>query len=177
MNKVLLRRFALSMSRYGEAMTGKALVAEFKAKKAGEYQFKLYPQLWCSDELAKYYAGRKWEVIKFEKPPPTLPEVSGIYMFVVGPYCGGIRDHSYIFYVGKASNLKRRFRDYLTEKEGGGHSPREAVVLLLNDFEGYVYFHYTEVAENELDQAECLLKDNLTPVANTQIELIGRLTT
>jgi hypothetical protein len=34
----------------------------------------------------------------------------------------------------------------------------------------------TLVPEAELDQAEALLKDNLTPVANAQLELIGRLT-
>ena len=165
------------MSRYGEAMTGKALLAEFKAKKEGTYQFKLYPQLWKSPDLAKYYSGRKWNVYEFTKPAPSLPEVSGIYMFVVGPYCAGLRDHSYIFYVGKTKNIKKRYIEYLAEKEGGGDSPREEIMILLNDFEGYLYFHFTAVPESELKTAEDLLKDNLTPVSNTQLALIGKLTT
>ena len=49
--------------------------------------------------------------------------------------------------------------------------------MFLNEFEGYLHFHYTLVPKDELTNAEALLKDNLTPVANTQLELIGRLTT
>lgn len=163
------------MARYGEVPIENPLLAEFKAKKAGLYQFKLYPQLWSSPELAAYYKGRQWDVVPFIDPPPALPAESGIYMFVVGPYCGGLRDHSYIFYVGKATNLKQRYSDYLTEKAGEGPSPREHVVMFLNEFDGYLHFHYTLVPKEELAQAEALLKDNLTPVANTQLELIGRL--
>lgn len=165
------------MSRYGEAMTGDALLAEFKAEKEGLYQFKLYPQLWKCAELSTYYAGRKWDVVSFTDPPPPLPDVSGIYMFIVGPYCGGLKDHSYIFYVGKAKNIKTRYDDYLLEKAGKGNNPRKAIMMLLNDFKDYLYFHYTQVPEAELDQAESLLKDNLTPAANTQLDLIGKLTT
>ena len=158
-------------------MVGKTLLAEFQAKKAGEYQFRLYPQLWKSNDLKNYYTGRTWNVVKFADPPPTLPEASGIYMFVVGPYCGGLKDHSYIFYVGKAKNIKRRYSNYLDEKEGRGENPRGPIMLLLNDFDGFLDFHFTEVPEAELDRAEGLLKDNLTPVSNTQLEIIGKLTT
>jgi hypothetical protein len=165
------------MSRYGEAMEGDALLAEFKAEDEGLYEFKLYPQLWKSEELASYYKDRKWDVVKFTDPPPPLPEVSGIYMFVVGPYCGGIKDHSYIFYVGKTKCIRKRYSEYLREKAGIGDNPRKEIVMFLNDFESYIYFHFTQVPEGELDRAERLLKDNLTPVANTQISVRGRLTT
>ena len=97
-------------------------------------------------------------------------------MFVVGPYCGDLKDHSYIFYVGKATNLRKRYSEYLQEKAGKGTSPREQIVLFLNDFDGYLHFHYTLVPKEQLTEAEALLKDNLTPVANTQLELKGRLT-
>jgi hypothetical protein len=165
------------MSRYGKAVSGQTLLAEFKAKKAGQYQFRLYPQLWKSPELARYYTGRRWDVVKFEKPPPALPDAPGIYMFVVGPYCGGLKDHSYIFYVGKAKSIKTRYSNYLDEKEGKGFNPREEVMLFLNNFDGYLFFHYIQVPEAELTQAEDLLKNNLTPVANDQIPIIGKLTT
>jgi hypothetical protein len=165
------------MARYGEVPIDKNILGEFKAKKAGLYEFKLYPQLWSTPELHTYYNGRKWEVVSFVSPPPPLPKSSGIYMFVVGPYCGGLRDHSYIFYVGKATNIRKRYSEYLLEKAGGGANPREQIVMFLNDFDGYLHFHYTLVPKSELTEAEALLKDNLTPVANTQLELIGRLTT
>ena len=157
-------------------MTGKALLAEFKAKKEGMYQFKLYPQLWKSPALARYYSGRKWDVHEFTNPAPSLPDISGIYMFVVAPYCAGLKDHSYIFYVGKAKNIRKRYNEYLIEKEGGGENPRGEIMILLNDFEGYLHFHFTAVPEVELKTAEDLLKDNLTPVSNTQLALIGKLT-
>lgn len=164
------------MPRYGEVPTVNPLLAEFKAKKEGLYPLRLYPQLWGSSELAAYYKNRQWQVVEFTDPPPPLPKASGIYMFVVGPYCGDIRDHSYIFYVGKAVNIRKRYKEYIDEKDGKGANPRENIVLFLNDFYGYLHFHYTLVPRDELSRAEDLLKDNLTPIANTQLDLIGRLT-
>ena len=163
------------MVRYGEASIESPVLADFRAKKEGIFQFKLYPQLWGSKELASYYKGRKWEVVPFSDPPPALPDKPGIYMFVAGPYCGDLADHSYILYVGKATSLKKRYPKYLTEKNGGGENPREHVVLFLNHFAGYLQFHYTLVPKEELTMAEALLKDNLTPYGNTQLELKGRL--
>jgi len=163
------------MPRYGEAPTGEKLLAAIKAKKEGEYKFRLYPQLWKSEELASYYTGRQWEIVKFETTPPPLPEISGIYMFVVGPYCGGLKDHSYIFYVGKTKNIISRYADYLNEKAGKGTNPRKEVMLFLNEFAGFIHLHYTRVPENELTLAEDILKNNLTPVANTQLPIIGYL--
>jgi hypothetical protein len=163
------------MPRYGEAPLDNPVLADFLARKEGEFPFRLYPRLWGTKELADYYKGRKWEVVKFTDPPPVLPDEPGIYMFVAGPYCGGLTDHSYIFYVGKATSLKRRYPEYLIEKAGGGSNPRERVVLFLNHFDGYLQFHYTLVPKEELTSAESLLKDNLTPYGNTQLELRGRL--
>lgn len=165
------------MSRYGEALEGKALLAEFKAEKEGIYEFKLYPQLWHSKDLATFYAEKKWTICEFKTPPPELPTTSGIYMFVVGPYCARLKDHSYIFYVGKTNNIKKRYSQYLDEKEGKGTNPRKEIMLLLNNFEGFLYFHFAEVAESELTKAEDLLKDSITPVSNTQLGIIGKLTT
>ena len=162
-------------ARYGEAPIDNPVLADFKAKKEGLFAFRLYPQLWGREELTSYYKGRKWEVVPFTNPAPALPDEPGIYMFVVGPYCGGLKDHSYIFYVGQAKSLKKRYPNYLTEKAGGGPSPREQVVMFLNHFDGYLQFHYTLVPRGELNMAEALLKDNLTPVANTQLALKGKL--
>ena len=54
-------------------------------------------------------------------------------------------------------------------------NPREKVARFLNHLAAYTYFHFTLVPANELDQAESLLRDNLTPQANTQMNIIGRL--
>jgi GIY-YIG catalytic domain len=164
------------MPSYGEAPLGNPVLAQVKAERAGTYQFRLYPELWKSAELAEYYAGRKWHSYPFSEVVPDLPHGSGVYMFVVGPYCARLRDHSYIFYVGRTNDLKRRYREYIKEKLGREPTDRKAVVLLLNDFEGFLYFHFTEIPENECEQAEALLKDKLTPFSNTQLELKGKLT-
>jgi hypothetical protein len=165
------------MDRYGQVPVANPLLAEFLAEKAGIYPFKLYPQLWISPKLAAYYKGRKWTIVPFTDPPPPLPDKSGIYMFVVGPYCGGLQDHSYIFYVGKATSIKKRYPRYLLEKAGKGPNPRKNVVLFLNDFEDHLQFHYTLIPKGQITRAEALLKDNLTPPGNVQLEIIGRLTT
>jgi len=166
------------MSRYGEAMTGDALQAQFTAKQRGVYEFSLYPELWLNEDekIRNFYLGREWESVKFNNPPPdTVPNLSGIYMFVVAPHCGALTDHSYIFYVGKASNLKSRYKEYLKEKACENENPREKVVRFLNHMEGFIYFHFTLVPGTQLDYAEALLKDNLTPFANIQTKIIGRL--
>ena len=164
------------MATYGEVPLGNPVLAQIKAERAGKYQFRLYPQLWKSSELADYYAGRKWDSYPFSDVVPDLPHAPGIYMFVVGPYCGRLKDHSYIFYVGRTNDLKRRYREYLEEKLGRKPTDRKPIVLLLNDFEGFLYFHCTQIPESECKRAEDLLKDNLTPFSNTQLELRGRLT-
>jgi len=166
------------MSRYGEAMTGAVLEAQFAAKLKGVYEFRLHPELWATPGINAYYPGRAWTSVRFIAPaPPEVPAVSGIYMFVVAPHCGTLADHSYIFYVGKATNLRTRYAEYLREKACNCESPRENVVRFLNHLEDYVFFHFTPVPQNELDHAESLLKDNLTPFANTQVNIIGRLNT
>lgn len=163
------------MPRYGEAQVGNPILAEFQAEKDGIYDFKLYPQLWGSLELERFYRGRNWTIHQFLDPGPDLEPISGIYMFVVSPECGGIRDHSYIFYVGQTTNQRVRYKHYLNEKKGNVANPRRALVMLLNYFEGYIYFHFTPVPAADLDRAEKILKDNITPVSNTQLEIIGRL--
>ena len=166
------------MSKYGEVPSGERLVAQFRAKRMGRYTFELYPELWTVPRLAEYYKGRSWTVTRFTDPPASnVPASSGIYMFVVAPHCGGLEDHSYIFYVGQATNLQTRYRQYLSEQKGEGTNPREEVVIFLDHLQDHVFFHFTLVPKEELDEAENLLKDNLTPPANKQKTIVGRLVT
>ena len=163
---------------YGEAPKGTALKGQFAAMDEGVYAFSLYPQLWLSqgENIKDFYLHREWNSVKFvDQLPEIVPNDSGIYMFVVAPHCGGLADHSYIFYVGQAVNLKSRYKDYVKEKAYEGPNPRKKVTRFLNHLEAYTYFHFTLVPRNELDKAESLLKDNLTPYANTTVPLTGRL--
>ena len=166
------------MAGYGEVKKGAPLVAQFMAHKLGKYSFELHPELWATPRISEYYNGKAWQVIRFADPPAiAIPAESGIYLFVVAPRVGGLDDHSYIFYVGQTDNLKRRYGDYLAEQAGRGTNPREKVVIFLNHLKEHVFFHFTLVPQGELDEAEDLLKDNLTPPANTRKQIIGRLAT
>jgi hypothetical protein len=161
---------------YGEAPKGQALIAQIPAVLAGQYIFELYPELWATPKINDYYSGRLWKRTKFEDPPTIeIPDVSGIYIFVVAPCCGQLTDHSYIFYVGQTKSLRDRYKQYLNERKGQGANPRPKVVRFLNHLKEHVYFHFTEIPEDELDEAEDLLKDNITPPANDQKMIIGRL--
>lgn len=164
------------MAKYGEVPSGEQLLAQFRAKRIGRYTFELYPELWTIPRIAEYYKGRSWNTTRFTDPPAiSIPASSGIYMFVVAPHCGELEDHSYIFYVGQATNLQTRYRHYLREQKGEGPNPREEVVMFLDHLRDHVYFHFTLVSKDELDEAENLLKDNLTPPANKQKTIVGRL--
>jgi hypothetical protein len=161
---------------YGEAPKGDALIAQIQASVVGQYTFELYPELWATPRITEYYRGRQWTITKFSNPPViAIPAVSGIYMFVVAPCCGELTDHSYIFYVGQTKNLKERYKNYLSEQVGLGTNPRPKVVRFLSHLKEHVYFHFTEIPEDELDEAEDLLKDNLTPPANDRKTIMGRL--
>jgi hypothetical protein len=164
------------MAAYGQVQKGEPLIAQFLAHKLGKYSFELYPELWAIPRIREYYDGRVWQTVRFTDPPNlTIPAESGIYLFVVAPHCGGLEDHSYIFYVGQTDNLSRRYGEYLDEQAGRGPNPREEVVIFLNHLREHVFFHFTLVPLEQLDEAENLLKDNLTPPANTQKKIIGRL--
>lgn len=166
------------MATYGEVPRGAELIAQFYAHKLGGYHFDLHPELWAVPAIGAFYDAKVWIATRFTDPPSIdIPAEPGIYMFVVAPHCGSLKDHSYIFYVGQTLDLRRRYKNYLDEQKGLVTSPREKVVMFLNHLQGYVYFHYLVVPENELDVAENLLKDNLTPPANDRTKVIGRLET
>lgn len=164
------------MATYGRAPRGEELIGQFELEDKGIFEFKLYPQLWGNINISNYYNAKAWTPIAFQRSnQPTIPESSGIYMFVVAPRCGNINDHSYIFYVGQTLDLRRRFGDYLTEQKGRGPNPRKEVVQFLSYFKDYLFFYYTVIPSTELDDAENLLKDNFTPPANKQVSIRGRL--
>jgi len=164
------------MATYGEVPKGAELIAQFYERKRGSYRFDLHPELWAIPEIGTFYGARVWTTTRFTNPSTIdIPAEPGIYMFVVAPHCGNLKDHSYIFYVGQTLDLRRRYRNYLDEQKGLGPNPREKVVQFLDHLQAYVYFHYTLVAKDELDVAENLLKDNLTPPANDRTKVVGRL--
>jgi hypothetical protein len=165
------------MPQYGDPPKGQALLSQFEAKSKGRYEFDLFPELWRTADIGSYYRGRQWQSNQFVENvlPDHVPNESGIYMFVAAPHCGTLRDHSYIMYIGQARNLRTRYGQYFREKRGETDHPREPVVRFLNHLQDWLFFWFTLVPQDELDHAEALLKDNITPYGNTVVKIIGRL--
>ncbi len=162
---------------YGTVPKGPDLKAQFQRKKLGTFEFLLYPELWSELDCRAYYCGKQWAEVHFSpRSRELVPAESGIYMFVSrSGYSEFISDHSYVLYVGKATSLNSRYYSYIREQRYLLDHTRERVAELLDHFEGWLYFRYILVPASELDQAENLLKDNLTPPGNTQLKIIGRL--
>lgn len=131
-------RPAKAMPAYGAVPVGPTLVPSYVARNMGIFDLELHPELWRTPTIEPFYRTRTWTRVTFATPPPiTVPNDPGIYMFVVAPRCANLADHSYIFYVGQATNLRQRYRQYLLEKQGRGASPRDKVMRFLNHFDGF----------------------------------------
>ena len=151
----------------------KALIS---AKRAGKFDFELYPQLWERTGYATIMRAAKWKHVFFDQAShPKIPKLSGIYMFVVAPRHAYLRDHTYIFYVGKADDLYRRYGEYLEEKLGEDlEHDRERIVDFLNYFKGHIYFNYTTCPAGELIQREDYLVDHIYPWANSRHRKVAK---
>ena len=163
---------------YGDVKTLSPMAAQWLAADTHQYTFKLHPELWRIPEVEAYYRGRSWTKISFdEAKAKDVPDESGVYMFVAEPRMAALDDHSYIFYVGKATSLRARFKVYFKEMRCELDHNRKNVVKFLSHLNPYLFFHYTLIDTADIAKAEALLKDNIDPPANTQTEVIGRLTT
>src|SRR5437870_4759989 len=74
-------------------------------------EFVLSPKLWRSYRDTSI---KDWRVVELRKVRKSkVPKSSGIYTLLVQPRIARHSDCSYLMYVGKAVNLKRRFGQYL----------------------------------------------------------------
>ncbi len=163
---------------YGDVKTMPALTAQWLAADTHQYVFKLHPELWSIPEVADYYKGKAWTKIRFEEANANdIPDEPGVYMFVAEPRLAALDDHTYIFYVGKATSLRGRFKTYFKEMRCELEHNRKQVVKFLRHLNTYLYFHFTLIDVSDIEKAETLLKDNIDPPANIQTEIIGRLNT
>ncbi len=79
-----------------------------------------------------------------------VPTSAGIYSLVVNPEIAGHPGCSYLMYVGKATDLRRRFGEYLTTER----TRRPKIVRLLEMYTGHIAFYYSRVALDALGPAE-----------------------
>jgi len=129
--------------------------------KTHEVTFVLWPNAW-----AKYRLRRKlsWSRRKLTKTSKThIPQAAGIYTLLIQP---GIAKHpscSYLMYVGKTEDLRKRFYDYCTTEK----RVRPKIVRLLHKWPGYIRFCYTRVPPRYLSKVEDALIEAFFPPANS----------
>lgn len=132
--------------------------------------FFLYPDFW-SDVSKQLPTSLKWNRISFdEKNKGKIPRSKGIYAFVLIPTYNNFLEGRYLFYVGKTNRtLFKRFDEYIKEKKGEG-KPRKKVYKMLNQYDGHLFFYYTEIStKSVVDITEEILLNVFVPHVNTSI--------
>ena len=133
-------------------------------------KFLLFPDFW-SEPVNQLPISLIWCCEKFNKTNLSkIPESTGIYAFVLIPEYNNFIKTKYLFYTGKTNRtLRKRYKDYLNEKEGKG-KPRKKVHKMLNQYNGQLYFYYSKIT-NPLDVNKCeeCMINTFVPHVNTQI--------
>lgn len=118
-------------------------IAEVKEAKAHEHTFTLWPKLW-QEYANKHGYTFKWNGRLFLATAVNdIPDKPGLYTFVIQPRVANHPLCSYLMYVGKTNTLRRRYRNYLREKQRDSGRPK--IVWLLNTYPDNVCFCYTVV--------------------------------
>jgi hypothetical protein len=127
----------------------------------------LMPEAWQKFQQKQAAFPCSWKVIKLDdacKNDPDLTKEPGIYTLLVQP---GIAQHpscSYLMYVGQTTNLFNRFRNYLSREKRKRIRPN--VFRLLNIYNGNIWFCFTKVLSNQLDDYENALMNAYIPPVN-----------
>jgi len=126
--------------------------------------FILWPRQWQT-----YQGIHPWTIKTLhENYTRQIPVSSGIYTLILEPGIAGHNSCSYLMYVGKTSSLRRRFGDYLRKEREESGRPR--ISEFLTRYDGYVYFCYTLVEVNILNDIENKLLEAYIPPLNSQYQ-------
>ncbi|SRR6266581_2940228 len=120
-----------------------------------------------------------WKAAKFSRSNMrTIPTTRGVYTFLVQP---GIANHpccSYLLYVGKTENqnFRRRYQQYLREKQAGDESGRPHVTDMLEKWDGFLWFCFASIEQANLieDVEKTLLTAYLPPTNKEFPAKVGR---
>ena len=121
------------------------------------------------DKWQLYQATHQWIIQRCEKSVKSqIPDIPGIYTFLVQP---GIASHpsaSYLMYVGKANSLRTRFGQYFSERKRNTGRPN--IIFLFNKYPDHLWFCYTPVPKAQLGYTENELIGAFMPPLNDQIQ-------
>lgn len=115
-----------------------------------------------------------WNKVKFQKGNKnTLPEMPGVYMFILKPYLAGICKlaSEFILYVGQTKNLKERYSGYFQYKNSKKASDQDKRTMIVI-WEDHLHFYYHSLPDNttksQLDDLEFDLIDSVLPPFNAR---------
>jgi excinuclease UvrABC nuclease subunit len=94
----------------------------------------------------------------------SVPEEPGIYSLVVRPDIASHPANCYLFYVGKAEDLRERCANYIGREKN--NIKRPFMHHVLNSYPNHLWFYYTTVPEADLITIEKNLIDALMPPIN-----------
>jgi hypothetical protein len=150
-----------------------------RRRSLGDFHIKrmvLSPFQWAGCSLP---ANLTWEAVKFNSSNlRAIPITCGVYTFLVQP---GIANHpccSYLLYVGQTEkqDFRRRYKQYLREKEAGDESVRPHVTDMLQKWDGHLWFCYTRISQADLIEGveNALLTAYLPPTNKEFPARVGR---
>jgi excinuclease UvrABC nuclease subunit len=141
------------------------IIAEQDEFKAHTQEFTLWPRKWQACDCVPM---QTWSIHRLAtEERRRIPNGPGIYTLLVQP---GIVRHpacSYLMYVGQALSLRRRFGDYLTRERRAQGRPK--IFRLLSKYSDYVWFCYTVVPRENLQEVEDALISGFIPPCNDRL--------
>jgi len=145
-------------------------MAEQDTAKAHIQRFLLYPPMW---EQIPLLHDLQWHSVKFlQENKSAVESKRGVYTFSVQMEGHMVPPSGYVMYVGKASNLRRRYNEYFREKEYKYDSHRYHIACLLSRWVNYIYFNFSYIKDetSEADIEKVLINGMQPPFNRSSFE-------
>lgn len=133
--------------------------------------FLLHPPFW-SEPNNSINNPLLWKSYKFRQSNKTkIPNLKGVYCFVVQPKVKNFFQTKYLFYVGQTTRtLRIRYNEYIEEYQGNRKS-RIKVKEMLDKFgSDYLHFYFVSIPNNsDIHEIEQKLIDTFIPFVNVKV--------
>lgn len=143
------------------------IVQQIDVLKKYKKEFILSPLQWRNFNIT----GLTWHKVRFcEENRLTIPEVRGVYCFMIEHRNDSFPPHGYMAYVGlvgqgNSRTLRIRYADYLRDQN---RPKRIHIYELLTRWKNCIYFYYAPVPDRRksLAKIETALLDAIVPPFN-----------
>jgi len=136
----------------------------YKEAKAHQHAFMLWASQWDKFPVS---IALNWDDFGLAGTEAhRIPEQRGVYAFLVQPALANGLNVSYLMYIGRTENLKRRFREYVRM---GPYDRHPKLAIHLNTYRYYTRFCCATVPDgHNLPELEDALLEAFIPPLNTQ---------